>query len=102
MLPEDTNVSSSYIHLCYPKTLMSPTLMLLEDTNVSNSYIHLYYSKTLMSPAHIYQSRDIADQVSFIISVTRKILLSPTSKIKITHFSYSERSLTIIKILELD
>ena len=38
-----------------------------------------------------YQSRDIADQVSFIISVTRKILLSPTSKIKITHFSCSER-----------
>ena len=29
-------------------------------------------------------------QVSFIISVTRKFLLSPTSKIKITHFSCSE------------
>src|SRR5205085_81266 len=77
MLLEDTNVSSSYIHLCYPKTLMSPALMLLEDTNglqlvytlmlledinvsssylledinVSSSYIHLCYPKTLMSPA---------------------------------------------------
>src|SRR6266480_4584508 len=47
MLLEDTNVSSSYIHLCYSKTLMSPALMLLEDTNVSSS---LYYLKTLMSP----------------------------------------------------
>jgi hypothetical protein len=50
----------------------------------------------------LYQSRDIADQVSFNINIARIKLLSSTSKKKNLRFSYSKRFSTIIKILEPD
>ena len=52
MLLEDTNVSSSYIHLCYPKTLMSPALMLLEDTNG----LQLMYTLMLLEDINVSSS----------------------------------------------
>ena len=49
-----------------------------------------------------YQSWDIADQVSFDITVTRIKFLLSTSKKNFTSFSYSKRFSTIINNVEPD
>ena len=59
-------------------------------------------SQNCVKGQHEYQSQDIADQVSFNITVTQIKILMPTLKKNFTSFSYSKRFSTIINNIEPD